>query len=119
VTSRHLLFVLVMSFATGAGCRTAPLAARDGGGVPGDSGPATGPDLARACGPTCAACAVGACCGKRCCAAGEWCDPATLTCRCGDHPACISGDVCTSGGGAEPLGNCGVFCCGVSTPCPI
>jgi hypothetical protein len=107
-----------MGLSAALGCRTAPLPASDSGGATGDA--AVAADLGRACGTTCAACTGGGpCCGATCCRFGEWCDGKTLTCRCGDHPACAPGDVCTSGGGAEPLGSCGTFCCGTSTPCPI
>jgi hypothetical protein len=73
-----------------------------------------------ACEAACNRCPNGPCCGSACCNSGEWCDPTTLTCRCGDNPACTGGDICASGGPIRPGQSCGVICCGTAgKPCPF
>lgn len=73
--------------------------------------------------PSCAAngfCSDGPMCGVGCCAFGEHC--VNDECRCGNDPACMSGDFCTSGGPVAPAaGGCGLFCCGPASGvgCPI
>jgi hypothetical protein len=62
-------------------------------------------------------CAYGPPCGLGCCKAGERCDPATTTCRCGTGAACTGGNTCASP--VVPADQCGVMCCGVTTPCPV
>lgn len=76
---------------------------------------------ARVCGSTCSQCPNGACCFGSCCAAGEWCDADTRSCRCGDGPACSGGNLCATGGPIGPgADGCGSICCGrPGMPCPL
>jgi hypothetical protein len=95
------------------------LGACDRGALPvaGDGGGASDSDLGRVCVPTCAQCSSGACCGNSCCAAGEWCDPATLTCRCGSVAACRPGQWCGRSGPIQAGDSCGTICCGAGIIC--
>jgi hypothetical protein len=90
-----------------------------GGAVDLATPPGDGP---RVCsGNGCAACnGAVVCCGNSCCAAGEWCDSVTSTCRCGDRAGCPSGQTCAHGGPIGPgTGSCGSICCGNGVPCPL
>ncbi len=64
-------------------------------------------------------CSEGPMCGAGCCLYGQHCDNGE--CRCGNDPACQSGDYCTSGGPILPANGCGLFCCGPASGvgCPI
>ncbi len=65
-------------------------------------------------------CQNGPACGGACCAAGEYCDPITDTCRCGMNGACPQGEICATGGPAHPGQTCGGVCCGdPGHPCPL
>lgn len=86
-----------------------------GGAGGGGGGGSTG---ARDCSAACNRCVNGVCCGAACCGAGEWCDPVTVTCRCGDHASCGAGLGCQRGGPVIE-GTCGTICCGGSVPCPL
>jgi len=130
MTSR-LLAMLALVLAMG--CRTQPLPEGDGGtsGVV-DLARGDGPivdlarpadltlvDLARNCTPNCNRCASGVCCGSLCCNEGEYCDPVSNSCRCGNGPACRVDQICATGG---PVGQnqCGSVCCGdPRNPCPL
>jgi hypothetical protein len=57
------------------------------------------------CSATCSQCA-GACCGTACCAPGEWCDPKTVSCRCGDGPSCSTHEICVG----NTADSCGISC---------
>lgn len=72
--------------------------------------------------PSCAAsgfCSEGPMCGPGCCSYGQHC--VNGECRCGNDPACGTGDYCTSGGPILPSHGCGLFCCGPASGvgCPI
>lgn len=76
-------------------------------------------DAGGACYPS-GLCAMGHECGSGCCNYGERCELGA--CTCGTGAACLSGDVCTSGGPIAPaIDGCGVFCCGPASGvnCPI
>jgi hypothetical protein len=130
MVSRYLLFVLALAFSSMMACRTSPLPTGDGGGgsggegggggAGGSGGSSGGQDLSgRVCSPSasCSSCPNGVCCGNACCGKGEWCDPSTLTCRCGDNAGCTGGNVCATGP-VFPSTDCGMICCGVTSFCP-
>jgi hypothetical protein len=73
---------------------------------------------ARSCEPT-DLCTTGPLCGVTCCDYGQHC--VNGECRCGDHPACLVGDYCLSGGAILPAAGCGILCCGPVSGigCPI
>jgi hypothetical protein len=123
-------FALVLLLAL-AGCGRAGLpsggdmSGGGGGGGGGGSGGAGGgggivvsTDMAgRDCTAACNRCQFGPCCGAACCNAGEYCDPVTTTCKCGDAPSCTGGNHCASGGPVGPS-MCGRICCGATMVCP-
>jgi hypothetical protein len=89
-----------------------------GGGGGGAGGGGGGGGGLRDCAAACNRCVNGVCCGTACCGTGEFCDTATMTCRCGDHAACTNGLHCERGGPVIE-GFCGTICCGGSVPCPL
>jgi hypothetical protein len=119
------LFILCVGVALGA-CGHDALPGPGGSG--GAGGDMAAVDLAtpggggpHVCSGSCAACngGNGVCCGNACCPSGEWCDSATLTCRCGERDGCKNGQFCASGGPVGQPGTCGIVCCGAGVPCPL
>jgi hypothetical protein len=104
-------FALLLLLAL-AGCGRAGLPS--GGDMSGGGG---GGGAARDCTAACNRCQNGPCCGAACCNKGEYCDPVTVTCKCGDGVACTGGNFCASGALAGP-NQCGRICCGVTMVCP-
>jgi hypothetical protein len=90
-----------------------------GGGGTGGSGGGGNIDMPHDCSASCNRCPSGPCCGAACCNAGEWCDPTSNTCRCGNGPACSGGNICATGGPIQPGQTCGIICCGKTSPCPL
>jgi hypothetical protein len=92
-----------------------------GGGGGGSGGIGGGGDMAgRDCNSFCNRCQFGPCCGAACCNQGEYCDPVTTTCKCGDGAACTGGNFCATGGPVGPNQSaCGSLCCGATLPCPL
>jgi hypothetical protein len=122
------LFILLVGVALGA-CGHDALPGPGGGGGSGGGDMAGGiaVDMAtpggggpHVCTGSCNACSSGGvCCGGVCCPSGEWCDTTTMTCRCGEHPTCKSGQFCAAGGPIGNPGTCGIVCCGAGVPCPL